>query len=92
REALRAPSPIAPVRPPKRGWQPELWASRLPLRQTHNLGEVFRALWENRDNLDYAWRILEQGTCDGCALGTRGMHDWTMENIHLCNIRLRLLR
>lgn len=92
REALRAPSPIDPARQLKRGWQPEFWASRVPLRQTHNLGEIFRTLWENRDNLDYAWRILTHGVCDGCALGTTGMRDWTMKNIHLCNVRLRLLR
>lgn len=69
-----------------------MWASWIPLRSTQNLGEVFRALRENADNLDYAWRILTQGVCDGCALGTKGLRDWTMENIHLCNVRLRLLR
>jgi molybdopterin-dependent oxidoreductase alpha subunit len=30
--------------------------------------------------------------CDGCALGVAGLHDWTMDGPHLCNIRLRLLR
>jgi molybdopterin-dependent oxidoreductase alpha subunit len=30
--------------------------------------------------------------CDGCALGTSGLHDWTLDGIHLCNVRLRLLR
>ncbi|MDQ6919766.1 MAG: FdhF/YdeP family oxidoreductase, partial [Candidatus Dormibacteraeota bacterium] len=29
---------------------------------------------------------------DGCALGTTGMRDWTLPEIHLCNVRLRLLR
>ena len=37
-------------------------------------------------------RILRDGVCDGCALGTRGMRDWTIPGVHLCNIRLRLLR
>ena len=92
RASLRPPAPIDPVRPPARTWQPSLWASWVPLRSTHNLLEVFRALRENADNLDYAWRILTQGVCDGCALGTKGLNDWTMENIHLCNVRLRLLR
>lgn len=92
RETFRPPRPIAPVREPRRAWDPSLWASRIPFRQAHNIGEVFRAIWENRDNLDYAWAILTQGVCDGCALGTRGLRDWTMANIHLCNIRLRLLR
>src|SRR5215471_9416708 len=49
-------------------------------------------LWENRDNLGYAWRILNDGCCDGCALGTKGMRDWTMKGIHLCAVRLQLLR
>lgn len=92
REALRPPRPTDPVRPPAKHWQPSLWASWLPLRRLENFREVFRALRENRDNLDYAWRILNHGVCDGCSLGTNGMHDWTMENIHVCNIRLRLLR
>ncbi|GBD28664.1 putative oxidoreductase [bacterium HR31] len=92
RESLRPPAPVDPVRWPARTWQPSLWASWVPLRSTHNLLEVFRALRENADNLDYAWRILTEGVCDGCALGTFGLRDWTMENVHLCNVRLRLLR
>ncbi|MDQ2675500.1 MAG: FdhF/YdeP family oxidoreductase, partial [Actinomycetota bacterium] len=48
--------------------------------------------WENRDQAAYAKRILEEGVCDGCALGTKGLRDWTLDGIHLCNIRLRLLR
>ena len=63
-------SPKAYVRPPKRGLAPELWASRIPFTHLENFYEVFRALWENRDNLPYAWRILKDGVCDGCALGT----------------------
>jgi Molybdopterin oxidoreductase len=54
--------------------------------------EIFRAVWENRDQLTYAFRVLNEGVCDGCALGTNGMRDWTVTGIHLCNIRLRLLR
>jgi molybdopterin-dependent oxidoreductase alpha subunit len=30
--------------------------------------------------------------CDGCALGTSGMKDWTVEGTHLCMVRLELLR
>jgi molybdopterin-dependent oxidoreductase alpha subunit len=48
--------------------------------------------WENRDNLGYAWRILNHGCCDGCSLGTKGMRDWTMKGVHLCAVRLQLLR
>jgi len=84
------------IRPVPDRWAPELWASPIPFgigeQHPNNFGEVFRAIWENRDKLGYAFRILNEGVCDGCALGTKGMHDWTMTGIHLCNIRLRLLR
>ncbi len=53
---------------------------------------MFRIAWENRDNLEYAWRVLTRGTCDGCALGTSGISDWTMDGTHLCVVRLELLR
>jgi molybdopterin-dependent oxidoreductase alpha subunit len=73
-----------------------LWASWKPFgigeQRPNNYKEVFRALWENRDRPRYAWRILDQGVCDGCALGTKGMRDWTLDGVHLCNVRLRLLR
>jgi len=84
--------PLAPFRRPRPGWDPDTWASRVPLRSLDNFTEVFRAAWENRDRLGYAWRLLNQGTCDGCALGTHGLRDWTVDGIHLCNVRLRLLR
>lgn len=84
------------IRPVRSGWVPELWASSKPFglgeQHPNNFWEVFRAVWENRDNLDYAYRILDQGVCDGCSLGTSGMKDWTVTGLHLCSIRLRLLR
>ena len=84
------------LRLPLLGWTPALWASWKPFgigeQRPRNFREVFRAIWENRSRLDYAWRILNQGVCDGCSLGTTGLRDWTLEGIHLCNIRLRLLR
>ncbi len=49
-------------------------------------------VWENRDNLKYAWKILKHGVCDGCSLGPYGLRDNTMTGIHLCMSRLRLLR
>jgi molybdopterin-dependent oxidoreductase alpha subunit len=70
------------------GWKPFGLGEQRP----NNYKEVGRALWENRDRARYARRILSEGVCDGCALGTKGMRDWTIEGIHLCNIRLRLLR
>lgn len=80
----------------KNRWQPRFWASLKPFgigeQHPNNFKEVGRALWENRTRPRYAWRIISQGVCDGCALGVAGLHDWTMEGVHLCNIRLRLLR
>jgi molybdopterin-dependent oxidoreductase alpha subunit len=80
------------VKRPREAWDPATWASRVPLTRVDNFAEVFRAAWENRDRLGYAWRILNEGVCDGCALGTDGLADWTVDGVHLCNVRLRLLR
>jgi molybdopterin-dependent oxidoreductase alpha subunit len=75
---------------------PANWASLKPFGigegRPNNYLEIVKAVRENRDRLGYAWRILRHGTCDGCALGTKGMRDWTMDEVHLCNVRLRLLR
>jgi molybdopterin-dependent oxidoreductase alpha subunit len=49
-------------------------------------------IWRNRDNVGYAWKVLSQGVCDGCALGVAGLHDWTISGTHLCMTRLNLLR
>ncbi len=77
-------------------WTPANWASWKPFgigeQRPNNYAEIFRAISENRGELPYAWRILSEGVCDGCALGTTGLHDWTLEGVHLCNIRLRLLK
>ncbi|HEV2064199.1 MAG TPA: FdhF/YdeP family oxidoreductase [Thermoanaerobaculia bacterium] len=54
--------------------------------------EMARVAWENRSELPFAWRILSKGVCDGCALGTSGLSDWTIEGTHLCMVRLELLR
>jgi molybdopterin-dependent oxidoreductase alpha subunit len=78
------------------GWNPAQWASLKPFgigeQRPNNYLELWKALRENRDQLPYAWRILTEGVCDGCALGTHGLRDWTLDGVHLCNIRLRLLR
>jgi molybdopterin-dependent oxidoreductase alpha subunit len=72
------------------------WVSLVPygLNEQHPnaFKDIAQAIWLNRDQLGYAWRILNEGCCDGCSLGTTGMHDWTMDGIHLCQLRLRLLR
>lgn len=54
--------------------------------------DMLRVAWQNRDNLRYAWRVLTRGVCDGCALGTTGLRDWTIDGTHLCMVRLELLR
>ena len=80
----------------ERGPRPRDWVSLVPygLNQQHpnNYKDILEAIWENRDSLRHAWRILNDGCCDGCALGTSGMHDWTMKGIHLCAVRLQLMR
>jgi molybdopterin-dependent oxidoreductase alpha subunit len=58
----------------------------------HHFRDMLRVAWENRDNLRYAWRVLSEGVCDGCALGTSGLRDWTVDGTHLCMVRLELLR
>jgi len=77
-------------------WTPENWASWKPFgigeQHPNNFAEVFRAFFQNFKRLGYAFRVLNRGVCDGCALGTYGMRDWTTPGIHLCNIRLRLLK
>jgi molybdopterin-dependent oxidoreductase alpha subunit len=84
------------IRPVRDGWAPALWASPKPFgfgeQHPNHFLEVVRAVWENRNQLGYAFRILNEGVCDGCSLGTKGMRDWTVTGIHLCNVRLRLLR
>jgi molybdopterin-dependent oxidoreductase alpha subunit len=79
-----------------RGWDPSLWASKKPFgigeERPNNYAELWRAFRDNKGRRGYAWRILKHGVCDGCALGTTGMKDWTLDEVHLCNVRLRLLR
>jgi molybdopterin-dependent oxidoreductase alpha subunit len=61
-------------------------------QKPHHYREMVRVAWENRAELPFAWRILRDGVCDGCALGTSGLSDWTIEGTHLCMVRLELMR
>ena len=61
-------------------------------QKPHHYLEMARVAWENRDELPFAWRILNDGVCDGCALGTSGLSDWTIAGTHLCMVRLELMR
>lgn len=72
------------------------WVSLVPnglneQKPNHYL-EMLRVAWQNRDELPFAWRILRDGVCDGCALGTSGLRDWTLDGTHLCMVRLELMR
>jgi molybdopterin-dependent oxidoreductase alpha subunit len=77
------------------GFAPRHWAGLSPYglgqQKPDPFGEMFKTAWQNRRALPHAWRILTQGVCDGCALGTSGLSDWTMPGVHLCTVRLNLL-
>ncbi len=85
-----ARSPITPMKLPRQ------WHSFAPLGFGHqkpfHYVEMLRTAWTNRDQWPFAWRILRDGVCDGCALGTSGLRDWTIPGVHLCMVRLELLR
>jgi len=80
----------------KRRSEREMVASWIPfglgLTKPKHFREMTKIAWENRDNLGYAWKVLSRGVCDGCALGTTGLKDWTVKGTHLCMVRLELLR
>lgn len=80
-----------PIKP-----DPKLWVGAVPFGlgkiKPHHIRDTFKIAWENRDNLPYAYRILTQGVCDGCALGVSGLYDQTLDGPHLCTTRLNVLR
>jgi molybdopterin-dependent oxidoreductase alpha subunit len=57
----------------------------------NHLAEMTRVAVNVRHAPRKAWKILNEGVCDGCALGVAGLHDWTLDGIHLCTTRLKLL-
>src|SRR5690606_14404033 len=64
----------------------------LDQQKPRHFREMAKIAWENRDQLPFALRILRHGCCDGCALGTSGLKDWTLPGMHLCMVRLELMR
>jgi molybdopterin-dependent oxidoreductase alpha subunit len=84
------------TRTPGRGWAPSLWVGPIPngmgLVKPNHYFEMVRTAWDNRGRWGYASRILRKGVCDGCALGTSGLRDHTMTGVHLCTVRLNLLK
>jgi molybdopterin-dependent oxidoreductase alpha subunit len=77
------------------GWNPKLWAGWRPNgageQKPHHYRDMGHAVWANRAHPVYAWQVLTKGACDGCALGVAGLHDWTIDGVHLCTTRLNLL-
>lgn len=84
-----------PVKLPKLP-DPSLWISKTPFGigkvKPHHIRDTLKVVWENRDNLSYAQRIISKGVCDGCALGVLGLKDQTLKGPHLCTTRLNVLR
>lgn len=79
----------------RRDWKDKL-KSAVPFGlgqiKPQHFAEIPVIAWRNRDNLSYGWKVLSRGVCDGCALGVAGLHDWTIDSVHLCMTRLQLLR
>jgi molybdopterin-dependent oxidoreductase alpha subunit len=77
------------------GWRPGLWAGWRPNgigeQKPNHYKDMAKVAWANRGHPVYATRILTKGACDGCALGVAGLHDWTIDGVHLCTTRLNLL-
>lgn len=75
---------------------PKHWVSPIPFGlgkvKPKHIRDTMKVVMENRDNLPYAYRILTQGVCDGCALGVSGLYDQTLTGPHLCTTRLNVLR
>jgi molybdopterin-dependent oxidoreductase alpha subunit len=76
--------------------QPKHWVSPVPFGlgkvKPKHIRDTMKVVWENKDNLGYATRILTKGVCDGCALGVAGLHDQTLKGPHICTTRLNILR
>jgi molybdopterin-dependent oxidoreductase alpha subunit len=77
------------------GWRPSGWVGLRPngagLQKPHHYRDMAKAAWANRVHPKYALDVLRKGACDGCALGVAGLHDWTIDGVHLCTTRLQLL-
>ncbi len=77
------------------GWRPAGWVGWRPngvgLQKPHHYRDMAKVAWANRAHPKYAIDVLTKGACDGCALGVAGLHDWTIDGVHLCTTRLNLL-
>ncbi|MGY6502030.1 MAG: FdhF/YdeP family oxidoreductase [Acidimicrobiales bacterium] len=81
--------------PSRRRIHPELWAGWAPngigQQKPNHYREMIDVARDNAAHPKKALDILRKGVCDGCALGVAGFHDWTIDGVHLCTTRLRLL-
>jgi molybdopterin-dependent oxidoreductase alpha subunit len=73
-----------------RGWV-SLAPNGLGHQKPNHYGDMVKVAWKVRGRARDAWKVLSQGVCDGCALGVAGLHDWTLDGVHLCTTRLNLL-
>lgn len=90
----RVPEPLA--RGLRRlGLHPQLWAGWSPNglaeQKPRHFRDMLRIAREQLPHGRHAWDVLTKGVCDGCALGVAGLHDWTLDGVHLCTTRLELL-
>ena len=83
---------MAATEPATNGWRRWVPFGLLEPHKPRHYREMVKVVWENRDNLGYAWRILAHGVCDGCSLGPYGLKDNVLPGPHLCLTRLKLLR
>ncbi|HEY0826533.1 MAG TPA: FdhF/YdeP family oxidoreductase [Bacilli bacterium] len=76
--------------------KPSLWVDWKPMGlgrvKPQHIRDTIKVIYENRDNLPYAYRIITQGVCDGCALGVSGLMDQTLTGPHICTTRMNVLR
>ena len=76
-------------------WNPKSWVSLSPNgighQKPNHYGDMAKVAWKVKGNARKAFDILSKGVCDGCALGVAGFHDWTLDGVHLCMTRLKLL-
>ncbi|MBU8908293.1 FdhF/YdeP family oxidoreductase [Desertibacillus haloalkaliphilus] len=75
---------------------PKHWVSKVPFGlgkvKPKHIRDTMKVVWNNKDNLSYASKILTKGVCDGCALGVSGLYDQTLAGPHICTTRLNVLR
>src|SRR5439155_145820 len=57
----------------------------------HHYSEILKTIWHNKRAPLFTWRVLRDGVCDGCALGTTGLKDFTNEVYYVAGKVARFL-